>query len=95
MDAGGGLAGGVRALDVSGAQPKTLWAVSLGRGSSYGQTTLTPDGLVLGVLDNALFGVRDGKVAWRFKIRSMLEVTPALIRMVTRSFALACSTSTA
>ncbi len=72
------MGGGVRALDLSGAQPRTLWSLSLGSGSSYGQTTLTPEGLVLGVLDNTLFGVRDGKVAWRFKIRSMLEVTPAV-----------------
>lgn len=72
------MGGGMRALDVSGARPRTLWSLSLGSGASYGQATLTPGGLVLGVLDNTLFGVRRGKVVWRFAIRSMLEVTPAV-----------------
>ena len=76
------MAGGLRALDVSGAAPRTRWELSLGEGTSYSSATVAPDGTVYGAVDEQLVAVRDGRsrgvVRWRFAARSIIEVSPAI-----------------
>ncbi len=76
------MAGGLRALDVSGAAPRTRWKLSLGAGTSYSSATVGPDGTVYGAVDEQLVAVRDrgsrGAVRWRFAAPSIIEVSPAV-----------------
>lgn len=76
------MGGGLRALDVSGATPRTRWKLSLGEGTSYSSATVGPDGTVYGAVDERLVAVSDrgsrGAVRWRFAARNIIEVSPAV-----------------
>ncbi len=76
------MAGGLRALDVSGSAPRTRWSLSLGAGTAYANATVGPDGTVFGAVDDQLVAVRDagtrGTVRWRFRAKSIIEVSPAV-----------------
>lgn len=74
-DAGGGL----RALDVRGVRPRERWRVSLGEGTSYANATLAPDGTAYGAVGRELVAVSpEGRIRWRFPVRSIIETTPAV-----------------
>lgn len=72
-------AGGLRALDVSRARPRTRWRTSLGDGISYASPAIGPDGTVYGAVDEELVAVSArGAVRWRFAAERVIEVSPAV-----------------
>lgn len=71
--------GTLHALRLRGSRrPQELWARDLGS-TSYGSPAQGPRDDVYTTVDRALVAVtRDGRVRWRFKARSIVEVSPAV-----------------
>lgn len=75
------MSGQVVALDVRGSTHQKAWTVSVG-GSNYASPAIGPNGQIYTADGDHLVAVEDlgdrGRVAWRFAVRKLIEVSPAV-----------------